>query len=221
VTNSAIGGRAWIDVSVPVHGDMVHWPGNTPVVVEPVLDLGKGDLYSLSRVSMSWHTGTHIDAPCHYVQGGATVDQFPVTAGVVSALVVPIRHPEAVRIEELRRQPIRKGSRVLFRTRNSTRAWRRDRFVEDYVYVTREAASWLVKRGVALVGVDYLSVGAFLHDGNETHQILLGAGVWVLEGLDLSKVSPGHHDMIVMPIRVRRGDGAPARVVLRSKIRRN
>ena len=217
----AAASRPWIDVSVPLHGDMVHWPGNTPVTVEPVHDIARGDPYNLSKVSMSWHTGTHLDAPSHFVDGGATMDDFPVASGVVSALVVQIRDSEAVRVEELRRQPIRPGARVLFRTRNSVRNWRVTRFVEDYVYISQEAATWLVERRIGLVGIDYLSVGSYLQDGDETHRTLLSAGVWVIEGLDLSKVKPGPHEMVVLPLRVLRGDGAPARVILRPKARRN
>lgn len=205
----------WIDVSQPVHADMVHWPGNTPVVVEQIMSLDQGDACNLTKVSMSWHTGTHMDAPAHFAAWGKTIDQFPVEAMVGPALVIAIRDAESVKVAELTSHRIRKGARVLFKTRNSARCAGLDRFVEDYVFISREAAGYLVDREVSLVGIDYLSVGGFLQDGNETHQVLLGGGVWVIEGLDLSKVKPGPHQMVAAPLRIQRGDGAPARVLLR------
>jgi arylformamidase len=131
--------------------------------------------------------------------------------------VIAIRSPQAIRLDELRRHEIRRGERVLFKTRNSGRCWVQDTFVEDFVYIAADAARYLADRGVRLVGIDYLSVGGFLHDGRETHEALLGAGIWVIEGLDLSKVRPGPVDLVCLPLRLSDGDGAPARAIVRER----
>lgn len=207
----------WIDVSIPLRSGMVHWPDNPPVVVERTMDLEKGDACTVSRLSMGAHTGTHMDAPSHFVAGGPSLDALPFDAVVGRARVVAIRSPRAVTVEELRRHAIRRGERILFRTRNSGRCWGTDAFVEDFVYVTADAARYLAERGVRLVGIDYLSVGGYVHDGRETHEALLGAGIWVVEGLDLSRVQPGPVDFVCLPLRLGGGEGAPARAIVRER----
>jgi arylformamidase len=196
---------------------MAHWPDNPPVVVERTSDLSKGDTCTVSRLSMGAHTGTHMDAPSHFVPGGASLDSLPFEAVVGRARVIAIRSPQAIRLDELRRHEIRRGERVLFKTRNSGRCWVADTFVEDFVYIAADAARYLADRGVRLVGIDYLSVGGFIHDGRETHEALLGAGIWLIEGLDLSKVRPGSVDLVCLPLRLSDGDGAPARAIVRQR----
>lgn len=207
----------WIDVSVPLRTGMVHWPDNPPVAVEKTMDLGKGDACTVSSLSMGAHTGTHMDAPSHFVAGGPSLDALPFEAVVGRARVIAIRSLRAVTVEELRRHAIRRGERLLFRTRNSTRCWKTDAFVGDFVYVAADAARYLAERGVRLVGVDYLSVGGYVHDGQETHAALLGAGIWVIEGLDLSKVRPGPVDLVCLPLRLAGSEGAPARAIVRER----
>jgi arylformamidase len=131
--------------------------------------------------------------------------------------VIDIRSAVSVEPAELVRHRIRRGERILFRTRNSRRCWRGDDFVKDFVYLSPGAAEWLADRQVKTVGVDYLSVGAFKKDGRETHLALLGAGIWVIEGLNLSKVRPGPVDLICLPLRIEGAEGAPARVVVRPR----
>lgn len=208
-------GVDWIDVSAPLRTGMVHWPGNPPVRVSRVSSLARGGRFNVSRLSMGVHSGTHVDAPLHVLPRGGGVDSAPPEATVGPARVIEIRDPVAVRPAELARFRIRRGERLLFKTRNSGRGWPRGRFFRDYVYVTRDAAQFLVDRGVRTVGVDYLSVGACSRESEETHRILLGGGVWVIEGLDLSRASAGRHQLICLPLRIERGDGAPARAFLR------
>ena len=196
---------------------MVHWPDNPPVEVDRTMDLARCDACTVSRLSMGAHTGTHMDAPSHFVARGPSLDALPFDAVVGRARVVAIRSPRAVTVEELRRHAIRRGERILFRTRNSGRCWGTDAFVEDFVYVSADAARYLAERGVRLVGVDYLSVGGFVHDGQETHEALLGAGIWVVEGLDLSKVRPGPVDLVCLPLRLSGSEGAPARAIVRER----
>ena len=129
--------------------------------------------------------------------------------------MIEIGDTESIKPGELRPHGILRGERVLFKTQNSTRCWKSDGFVEDFVYISQEAARYLAELHVRTVGMDYLSVGGYVTDGVETHQALLGAGIWVIEGLDLSQVQPGTYDLICLPIKLAKGDGAPARAIVR------
>lgn len=205
----------WIDVSVPLRTGMVHWPDNPPVRIERVMDLEHGDTASVSSMSMGVHTGTHMDAPVHFQRGGIGIDQMPLEATLGLARVIEIRDPVSIQRAELEPAKLQPGERVLFRTRNSERCWQTDAFVEDFVFISREAAAYLAECRVRTVGVDYLSVGGFREDGEATHLALLQAGIWVIEGLNLSQVKEGTYELICLPLRIVGGDGAPARAVLR------
>ncbi|MCA1717610.1 MAG: cyclase family protein [Actinobacteria bacterium] len=206
----------WIDVSVPLRSGMAHWPDNPPVRIERMLDMERGDVANVSEISLGAHTGTHMDAPIHFVREGEGMERMPLDATIGRARVIEIQDPESIKREELIPHEIGSGERVLFKTRNSPRCWQTDDFVEDFVYVSQDAARYLAEVGVRTVGVDYLSVGGFYKDGPETHHALLGAGVWVIEGLDLSEIEPGEYELICLPIKVQEGDGAPARAILRA-----
>lgn len=206
---------SWIDISVPLYTGAVHWPDNPPVQIERVLDMERGDPCNVSALAMGSHTGTHMDAPLHFSPTGQGLDALPFDATVGAARVIEIHDPTAVTPAELRAHAIRRGERILFKTRNSVRCWQTDAFIEDFVFISQEAARYLGEIGVRTVGIDYLSVGGFTHDGTETHQALLGAGIWIIEGLDLSQVIPGTYELLCLPLKVLRSDGAPARAVLR------
>lgn len=205
----------WIDISVPIHTGMVHWPDNPPVHIERMLDMDRGDVCNVSTIAMGSHTGTHMDAPLHFLQTGKGIAEMPLDATFGPTRVIEIRDPESIKPDELRPHAIRRGERVLFKTQNSIRCWKTDGFVEDFVYISQEAARYLAELGVRTVGVDYLSVGGYSKDGVETHQALLKAGIWIIEGLDLSQVEPGTYELICLPLKVARGDGAPARAIIR------
>jgi arylformamidase len=208
---------AWIDISVPIYSGMVHWPGDPAVAIERVHDLSRGDPANVSRLELGAHTGTHMDAPRHFLADGAGLDELPLDATIGPARVIRIAHPRAIVPEELRTHRLRAGERVLFRTQNSERCWKNNQFVEDFVYISAAAAQFLVQRKVRTVGIDYLSVGGYVHDGVETHQILLGAGIWLIEGLNLATVKPGGYELVCLPLRVAGADGAPARAILRPR----
>ena len=208
--------NGWIDVSVPLHSGMVHWSDNPPVRIERVLDLEHGDAANVSKISMGSHTGTHMDAPVHFVREGKSLDEMPLDATIGRARVVEVRDPESIKPSDLRRHEIRSGERILFKTRNSGRSWPSRAFIEDFVYISREAASYLAAWNARTVGIDYLSVGGFRKDGVETHRALLEAGIWVIEGLDLSEVEPGEYELVCLPVKVKGSDGAPARALLRA-----
>jgi arylformamidase len=207
--------KKWMDISVTIKAGMAHWPDNPPIKVDRMLDMERGDLCNVSVLSFGSHTGTHMDAPLHFLRNGRSLDRMPLDATIGPARVIEIRDKEAVKVEEIKNQRIKAGERVLFKTRNSTRSWKSDNFDEDFVYISKEAAAFLAKTKVMTVGIDYLSVGGFRKDGVETHHALLGAGIWVIEGLNLAKVKPGRYELNCLPLKVLNSDGAPARALLR------
>lgn len=209
--------RKWIDVSIPLRSGMVHWPGDPPVVIRRISSIDAGDRSNVSVLRMSAHTGTHVDAPLHFLREGRPLDAMPVEELIGPARVIAIRHRERVTIEELVPRRIRRGERVLFKTRGSAGRWKRDAFDPGYVYIPQETARFLAERGVRVVGVDYLSVGGYRKDSLETHQTLLRAGIWIVEGLNLAGVPEGRYDFICLPLNIAGGDGAPARVLLRPR----
>jgi arylformamidase len=204
----------WIDVSVPLRTGMVRWPGDPGVAITPFKAIERGGSSNVSLISMSAHTGTHMDAPLHFFVGGKGLDTMPLEATIGPARVIGIRDRESVKVPELRPHRIRRGERILFKTFGSAQRWRKPDFDENYVYITSEAARFLAARGVRTVGVDYLSVGGYRKDSAETHRVLLGAGIWIIEGLNLSRVKPGRYELVCLPLRIANSDGAPARAAL-------
>lgn len=206
--------RKWIDISVPLKSGMVHWPSDPAVTIKRRKDMDHGDSCNVSHLSMGSHTGTHMDAPLHFLKSGKSLDQMPLSATIGEARVIEIKDPESIKPQELAAHKIRRGERILFKTKNSSRSWKSDEFDRDFVFVSQDAARYLAKLRVQTIGVDYLSVGGFYKDGLETHQALLGAGVWVIEGLNLSKVKAGSYELICLPLKILDSDGAPARAVV-------
>jgi arylformamidase len=205
----------WLDVTVPIRSGMVHWPGNPGIEVEQTQRLERGDPSTVSRLSLGAHTGTHVDAPVHFIVGGAGVDQVPLDKLVGPAFVVDLGDVECVRLDHVERLDLGPGGRVLFKTGNSKR-WQDSEFHAEYASLSLEAATALVKRGIGTVGIDYLSIGDRTH-GASTHRVLLEANVCIVEGLNLSAVDPGWYDFVCLPLRVQGSDGAPARAILRRR----
>jgi len=205
----------WIDISLPLRNAMVHWPGDPPIRINRAQDMANGDSHTLSQISMGSHTGTHIDAPLHFIRKGSSIDRMPLDAAIGRARVIEIQDSESIKPQELSGHGIRRGERLLFKTINSSRVWQTDTFIEDFVFISNEAARFLVRRGVSVIGIDYLSVGGFKRAGGEVHRTLLQAGIWIIEGLDLSLVRSGRYDLICLPLKLEQADGAPARAILR------
>jgi len=205
----------WIDISVAVREGMPVWPGDPGLRLERVMDQANGDICTLTRASMSAHTGTHMDAPLHFVRDSPTIEQMPIDATVGPARVIRIMDGTAIHKVELLPHSIQSGERILFRTANSDRDWGSLPFNEDFVFIARDAAEYLAERGVRTVGVDYLSVGGFRQDAVETHVALLGKGIWVIEGLVLGEIEPGHYELCCLPLKWVAAEGAPARAIVR------
>lgn len=207
----------WIDISVPVVTGLVHWPGDVDVNVNQVNFLERGDVCNLSRMSMSVHTGTHMDAPRHFVANGGGMDDVPLDALLGPARVLHILGTGRVTASDLAPHNPQRGERILLRTQNSDAVWWTKPFNTEYAHLSRDAAELLVERGVVLIGVDYLSVGAFEGDGVETHQVLLGAKTVIVEGLDLTRVEAGSYELACLPMKLAGCDGAPTRAVIRPR----
>ena len=206
----------WVDISVPLRTGMVHWPGDPEPTFERISEIEQGADANVTLCRMSAHTGTHMDAPGHFLHGHAGIDQFPIGTGIGRARVISLpAECRAIGPAELENRGIARESRILLKTANSRRRWDNLDFQTDFVGITAAGARYLADAGVALVGVDYLSVGRFRGDGVETHKILLSAGIWLLEGLDLVNVADGEYELVCLPLRIEGADGAPARVVLR------
>lgn len=208
--------NTWIDISVPLNTGMVHWPGDPEPNFGRISEIEAGAVANVTFCRMSAHTGTHMDAPLHFLAGAESIDTFPLTVAIGPARVVAL--PEDCKVigrRELEGKGIERGERLLLKTRNSSKRWDNLEFERDYVALDASAAQFLVSAGVVLVGVDYLSVGVFEGDGPETHKVLLGAGVWVVEGLNLSRVEEGRYDLVCLPLPIAGSDGSPARVVIR------
>ena len=205
----------WLDVSVPLRDGMLPWPGDPAFRLRRLSDMERGDVCTVSALSMSAHAGTHVDAPLHYLRRGRSVDQWPLDATVGPARVIVIRHPRVIDVDELQTHRIRKGERLLVKTRNSARK-RPGMFFKDYVSVSPAAARYLASRRLRAIGIDGPSIGPF-EDGAETHRILLDAGIWIVEWLDLRRIPAGPCELMCLPLRVVGGDGAPARAILRPR----
>jgi len=210
MSNKIISGTDWIDVSVPVSEEMAVFAYEQKPQFERRASMDRGDMGNNSTIHMGIHTGTHLDAPRHGIIDGKTIDKMPLSDAIGPARVIEINDMEAVRAEALKQYQFKRGERVLFKTQNSARCWKTDAFVADFVYIATDAAQILADAEVRLVGIDYLSVGG----PPETHKILLCAGVWLLEGLDLSAVIPGNYNLVCLPLRLIGVEGSPVRAVL-------
>ncbi len=203
------------DISVPIFEGMPVFPGDSGVQIKPFHQISQGDTANLSELRLGSHAGTHVDAPLHFVEGGKSVDQLPLEVLVGEARVLDLTGVEGqVAPEDLKAAGIGAVTRVLLKTGNSQRLWRQPGFCKEYVSLSNDAADFLVASGVRLIGVDYLSVERFHPDVHHVHEVLLGASVVVLEGVDLGGVPAGDYQLACLPLKIRGGDGAPARAVL-------
>jgi arylformamidase len=208
------------DVSVPLSSETITYPGDPGIEITEWKSLTAGDAANVSHLALGVHSGTHVDAPAHFIAGAAKVESLSLEILIGEARVVKV--PDEVRVIDenfLTANVFGDCQRVLFKTRNSGFWSLPERsFKEDFTHLDSGAARRLVEAGIKLVGIDYLSVEGFKSQTFETHHILLSHGVVILEGLDLSEVPPGAYELICLPLRIAggSGDGAPARTVLRT-----
>lgn len=203
------------DVTLTISPDLVVWPGDPKIVAERVSKIEEGAVANVTRLELSAHTGTHVDAPFHFLNNGDTVETLSLKLLTGRAYVVHIPDVDLITKEAIDNADIPpRTRRVLFKTRNSE-YWAKEHreFNTNYVALDPAAAEALIQRGVKLVGVDYLSVAPF-EDVSPTHNVLLEAGIVIVEGLDLSEVAPGRYTLYCLPLKIAGADGAPARAML-------
>jgi arylformamidase len=207
------GRRRVIDISVPNAPGMHVYPGDPVPETAPVRRIARGDVCNLTLLTMGSHTGTHVDAPYHFLADGPRLGDVALDRMVGEALVADLRGRAAIDAAALADVALRPGDILLCRTDNSER-WASPEFRRDFTYVTEDAADALVVRGVRALGMDYLSIERFGSSDFPVHRRLLGAGIFVIEGLDLRAVDPGRYTLVCLPLNFPDLDGAPARAVL-------
>jgi arylformamidase len=220
LTPEALTSIGWIDATATLDPATTPvYEGDAPLKFDFLKDMRKGDGFTLSAYSMGAHSGTHIDAPMHFVRDGASIERLSLASLIGPARVIDI--PDSVRsinAAELNRHEWRGAPRVIFRTRSTVRGWMASStFHRDFAYIAPDAAQLLADAGVQLVGIDYISAEQFAAPAPRTHQILLGKGIPIVEGLALGTVRAGDYDLIVLPIKVAGHEGAPARAILRAR----
>jgi arylformamidase len=210
--------KGWYDISVPLKQTMITMP------IDPVRpkiyrysDANLGSKVTMTMLEIMSHTGTHVDTPLHFVPGGSTVSDMPLDVTIGPARVIEIKDQKLIRVSELKKYNIKKGDRVLFKTRNSPASYEGEKWMEDYVYFDPAAAAYLVEQGVILVGLDCLTIGYFKDDDNinQNHHAFLDAGVYILEDCALGNVPPGEYELLCLPLLIFHGDASPCRAILR------
>ena len=205
----------WIDVSATITDDMTRWPTDAPVKIFRTETAGvNGAAANVTAILSTAHVGTHVDAPLHFYPDGGDIAHIDLRRLMGPAKVIVINDREKISLRELAPLDIGAGDRLLFRTANSEKNWETSAFLKNYVYLSAEAAEYLVNKGVQCVGVDYLSVGGG-EDNEEVHRLLLGKEIAIIEGLMLREVDPGDYEMLCLPLKISGSDGAPARALLR------
>lgn len=205
-----------IDISLPYSSELPAWPGEPKPTIEFLEQISKGGVANVTKLTACVHFGTHMDAPMHFVEGAGGVDGMDLNALVGLAYVVDMRGVKEITAKNLERANIPADvKRILFRTDNSD-LWNDmgHDFYEDFVAITPDGADWLVARDMTFVGIDYLSIETYHTKDFATHKKILGAGIAVVEGLDLRNVGSGQYQLVCLPVKLAGRDGAPARAIL-------
>ena len=213
--------NGWVDVSATLDPATTPvYEGDAPMKFQFLREMRKGDGFTLSVLSMGAHSGTHIDAPMHFIRDGISVDRVSLEPLIGPVRVIDVADGvQAIDAAELNRHSWRGAERVFFRTRSSLRGWMKSAtFHRDFAYIAPDAAQLLADAGVKLVGIDYISAEQFGAPAPRTHQILLGKGIPIVEGLALEGIRAGDYDVVVLPLKVAGHEGAPARAVMRRRV---
>jgi arylformamidase len=221
----------WFDITLPLNKEIPLPPALPPQPGQPpppesriplatvyrFFDVDKGDKVTMSRVEMSSHDGTHIDAPLHFIPGGTTIDAMPIETTVGPCRVIEIKDEKSVTVKELEPYKIKAGERILFKTKNSPGVYAVRQYAGKFVTISLEAARYLAEKKIRLVGIDYISVASAetMENVGDVHKAFLGNGIFILEALNLAGVKPGNYELICLPLRIEKGDAGPCRVILR------
>lgn len=210
--------EGWYDISVPIKQGMSY------LVLDPVPpkyyrlhDAELGSKVTISMLEILSHTCTHLDTPRHFIKGGSTISDMQLDAVVGPCRVIEIEDQNTIKISELEKHNIKKGERLLFKTRNSPMTYAGEEFVEDYVYLEGNAAVYLAEKEIVLFGLDNITIGYFRDEESiiKTHRALLEAGIYILEDCALGDVPPGEYELLCLPLLLYKGDAAPCRAILR------
>lgn len=204
------------DITLGISPELPVWPGDQAIVLEQVKSMDDGAHSNVTRLAMSAHTGTHVDAPHHFLNDHRTVEQLSLEILTGKCFVLDLCSVEGhITAEVFQSAGIPEGTlRLLVKTKNSTR-WQagEKEFFTGFQGISEDGARWLVEKGIKLIGIDYLSVAPF-KQSVPTHTVLLKAGIIALEGVDLSAVNQGEYDLYCLPLKLIGSDGAPARAIL-------
>lgn len=206
------------DVTLPISKDMVTWPGDPSVSLNQAKSISKGDKCNITQMQMGIHTGTHVDAPYHFIEDGGKLGSIPIENFIGPCLVVELDSKVIVEKQDLIKHNIAGYSRILLKTKNSE-LWENNinSFKADFIALGLDAAQYLVEMNVILVGIDYLSIESPRSHNNKVHKLLLKNDIIILEGLNLSKVKAGLYELMCLPLKLQHCEGAPARVILRER----
>jgi len=204
----------WIDVTRTLTNGMVQWPGDRPFRCHRFEEISGPESSNVSEINCCVHVGTHIDAPLHFIKDATDVSEIHISQLCGPATVVEIAESRDITIKDLEKSSIAPGERVLFKTANQS-LWEEAKFEKNYVAIGAEAAMWLIDYDVPVVGIDYLSVDRYENETQPVHRALLGNGVVIIEGLDLSQITPGSYEMIALPLKIAGCEGSPARVIIK------
>ncbi len=206
-------GKIYHDVTLELTPNVVVYPGDPKPEFRELKSVGLGDAYNLTSLTLTTHTGTHIDPPKHLIDDGLSVDKIDFSRLLGAAQVMEILGRDAINEEDLRKASVRPDLILLLKTDNSDRM-ARPFFDASFTYVTPNAARYLVDRRIKAFGFDYFSVDREDSAAPEAHNLFLGNGIPIIEGLDLRGIRPGFYEMAALPLRIKNGNGSPVRVVL-------
>jgi arylformamidase len=210
--------KGWYDISVPLKQGMNY------LSIDPVApkiyrysDVDLGSKVTMTMLEIISHTGTHIDAPRHFIPGGSTISDMALDATIGPARVLEIKDPEKIKVPELKKHNIKKGERILCKTRNSPKVYESPTFIEDYVYLDVDAAAYLAEKQIILFGLDCITIGYIKDEESvvKTHRTLLSAGIYIMEDCALGNVPPGEYELLCLPLLMYHGDAGPSRAILR------
>jgi arylformamidase len=203
------------DISISLGGGSIDWPGLPVYDREYFQKISAGDACDVSFLKMPAHVGTHIDTPSHFVAGAKNLDEYPVEEWIFQAHVVNIEDKEAVHRAELAALEILPGEALLFKTRNSSSdKYLNGIFDENYIYISLDAAEFIVEKQVGLVGIDYNNVDKYEDYEFPVHRKILGNGIRIVESINLNAVEPGRYTLVCLPLKIKGAEGAPARAFL-------
>lgn len=205
----------WIDISLTIKTGRIVWPGDPEVEVTKLMQIEKGDICNTRLLKCPVHVGTHIDAPLHFIKGGEGIETLPLSSLAGNAKVIEIKNEEKIPLNEIEDKEISEGDIILFKTINSSLYLKEAAFNENYIYLSTEAARYLVSKNISTVGIDYYSIAGINDNIVECHEILLGTKVTIIEGLDLSEITAGEYEFVCLPLKIEGSDGAPARAIIR------